>query len=109
MSIQFKDNSAAVKAALSLAEQRLLSRWGIRGTTNIMQEVPVDTGLTRSGAGHDVKSADKAVLIGVRTEYAPKVQLGTYKQRANPFMDRAIKNKIDDFRQDAEKELGAIK
>lgn len=56
-------------------------------------QAPEDTGTTRT------------VYIGSKVEYAPCVELGTYKQRAEPFLKPAIADHVDKYRQIIQKEL----
>jgi HK97 gp10 family phage protein len=58
---------------------------------------PVDTGRLRSSITHEVKSQDNKHQgrIGTNVEYAPAVEFGTGKQKAQPYLFPALKTSRD--------------
>lgn len=67
---------------------------GQKGEDNIRKETPVDTGNLQQQNSHAVSGT--FVIWYNKASYSPYVELGTYKQRANPFMRRGInKTKSD--------------
>lgn len=65
-----------------------------KGEDNIKAETPVDTGELK--ANNSSATIDTTIIFYNKKDYAPHVELGTYKQRANPFMRRGInKTKSD--------------
>lgn len=64
MSVTIKNNTAAVMALFNKAEERLLTRWGIRGESAVIPKVPVDTGKLRSSITYKVDTPNKAAHIG---------------------------------------------
>ena len=54
---------------------------------------PVDTGELRSSLTHKVESQDNKHRgkVGTNTDYAPMVEFGTNKQRAQPYLFPALK------------------
>ncbi|MDW7673182.1 MAG: hypothetical protein SCK28_01475 [Bacillota bacterium] len=55
---------------------------------------PVDTGNLRSSYSYKVNPADKSVTIGTPVEYAPPVEKGTSKQKAQPHLTPAVENNL---------------
>ena len=55
------------------------------------QKAPVDTGALRANADVNTKYAgDGIVNVEFHQEYAPYVELGTYKMAARPFLTPAV-------------------
>lgn len=53
---------------------------------------PVDKGILRASISHEV--TDNTATVGTNVEYAPHVELGTYKMAAKPYLYPAYaKNK----------------
>lgn len=47
----------------------------------------------------------RTVYIGTNVEYGPCVELGTYKQRAEPFLTPAVSQHVDKYKQILRNEL----
>jgi HK97 gp10 family phage protein len=47
---------------------------------------PVDTGNLRNSINYKVDEEELSVKIGTNVDYAPYVELGTSKQKAQPFL-----------------------
>lgn len=47
---------------------------------------PVDTGRLRNSIDYQVNPEEREVIIGTPVEYAPMIELGTSKQKAQPFL-----------------------
>ena len=93
---------------------------GVQGATNRALEIiggkaesyakalcPVDTGRLRNSITH-VQMDEETEVIGTNVEYAPHVELGTYKQRAQPYLRPAAENHGEEYRQVIESELRKI-
>lgn len=89
MGVQFEDNTGEVLDALQAAVLRGLERIGSEAEGYAKDLCPVDTGNLRNSITHKVDSAEKAAYIGTNVEYAPYVELGTYKQAAQPYLKPA--------------------
>lgn len=93
---------------------------GVQGATNRALEIiggkaesyakalcPVDTGRLRNSITR-VQMDEETEVIGTNVEYAPHVELGTYKQRAQPYLRPAAENHGEEYRQVIESELRKI-
>lgn len=67
---------------------------------------PVDTGRLRNSITHQVYVNDKAVHVGTNVEYAPYVELGTKRQKAQPYLRPAITNHISEYKEIFNRVLG---
>ncbi len=66
MSVQFKDNSREVKAALSSATKRGLEAIGLAAEGHAKDITPVDTGRLRNSIAH--ATDDTSAYIGTNVE-----------------------------------------
>lgn len=88
-----KDNTALFKALKNAAIQRALVRFGFRAEQLASDRCPVDTGRLKASISSSV-DGDMAVC-GTNVEYAPYVEFGTSKAKAQPFLRPAAKRKKD--------------
>lgn len=77
MTVDFKDNSKAVLAAMQQAVERGLEKCGLVAEGYAKKLAPVDTGNLRNSISHKVDLEEPAVYIGSNTSYAPYVELAT--------------------------------
>jgi HK97 gp10 family phage protein len=87
MSVMFRDNSAEILRAFEQATERGLEKIGLVAEGYAKKLAPVDTGRLRNSISHEVDGQD--VYIGSNVEYAPYVELGTARQKAQPFLKPA--------------------
>jgi HK97 gp10 family phage protein len=87
MEIKFTDNSAEILKAFEQATERALEKIGLAAEGYAKKLAPVDTGRLRNSISHEVDGQE--VYIGSNVEYAPYVELGTSKQKAQPFLKPA--------------------
>lgn len=87
--IKITDNSPLVMAALERAIENGLEAIGMTAETYAKEDCPVDTGRLRNSIAHAVAKNEDAVYIGTNVEYAPYVELGTSRQKAQPFLKPA--------------------
>ena len=87
MDVKFTDNSAEILKAFEQATARGLEKIGLTAEGYAKAKAPVDTGRLRNSITHEVDGND--VYIGSNVEYAPYVELGTSKQKAQPFLKPA--------------------
>lgn len=101
------DNSKLVKEELEKRIPVILEALGIEAEGNAVTEITtmsaVDTGRLRGSISHAVSGDD--VYIGTNVEYAPYVELGTYKMASRPFLRNAISNYKDDYKRIVEEGL----
>lgn len=57
------------------------------------EKCPVDTGRLRNSISHEVENDEG--IIGTNVEYAPYVEFGTYKMKAQPFLQPALNENKD--------------
>lgn len=129
MTVDFKDNSKAVLAAMQQAVERGLETCGLVAEGYAKKLAPVDTGNLRNSISHRVDPEEPAVYIGSNTSYAPYVELATgiyaeggrdtpwvYQDekgnwhwtrgnKAQPFLKPAVADHAKQYRQIIEQEL----
>ena len=83
---ELDDHSDEVKAALDSAVNKGLLMIGLQAENYAAMKAPVDTGRLRASITHALEESEQAVYIGTNVEYAPYVELGTSKTKAQPFL-----------------------
>lgn len=101
-----EDNSEEVSQGIVRAIDRALEEIGLAAEGYAKRACPVDTGNLRNSITHAVESAEDAVYIGTNVEYAPYVELGTSRQKAQPFLRPAASEHGAQYRQVLKKALG---
>jgi len=102
-SIKFTDNSAKVLAALPVAEDRGLEKIGLVAEGYAKKLCPVKTGRLRNSISHAVEQ--KAAYLGTNVEYAAPVELGTSRQKAQPYLRPAALNHSQTYRKILQDEM----
>lgn len=59
---------------------------------------PVDTGHLRDSISHEYVKSEDAEYIGTNVEYAPYVELGTSRQKAQPFLKPSASEHVDEYK-----------
>ena len=93
MQFRFVDHSPEIKKALTEAERRALEKVGMFVESEAQENAPVDTGRLRNSITHEVEG--RFAVIGTPVEYAPHVELGTSRSRAQPYLRPAIEENRD--------------
>ena len=88
MGVKFTDNSETVLSALKQKKLQALEAVGATAERHAKAITPVDTGRLKGSIAH--ASADDAAYIGTNVEYAPYVELGTYRTKAHHMLKRAV-------------------
>lgn len=101
-----EDNAEEASQGIRRAIDRALEEIGLAAEGYAKRACPVDTGNLRNSITHAVESADDAVYIGTNVEYAPHVELGTSRQKAQPFLRPAASEHGAQYRQVLKKALG---
>ena len=86
--IKIEDNS---KEFLKEFEKRIpvaLEECGLVAEGYAKMKCPVDTGLLRNSITHTAD--ENTAYIGTNVEYAPYVELGTVKTKAQPYLNRRL-------------------
>lgn len=94
--VVFTSNRVAVLAAVHDAKMRALEIMGGKAESYAKQLCPVDTGRLRNSITHQAENENTEV-IGTNVEYAPYVELGTYRQAAKPFLRPAAEGHGDEY------------
>lgn len=102
--IRITDNSGLVGEEFTQACERALTRIGLQAETFAKRECPVDTGNLRNSITNAVD--DKSAYIGTNVEYAPYVELGTSRTKAQPFIKPAATEHSDVYKRIVQDELG---
>lgn len=97
------DNGREIAAAIREALESALETVGLVAEGYAKLDCPVDTGNLRNSITHVVD--DDSVYIGTNVEYAPAVELGTHKQKAQPFLRPAADHHASEYRQIIEDRL----
>lgn len=131
MSVEFVDNSDAVLDKLQASKRRGLLRCGLTGDGYAKDLCAVDTGLLRNSTTHALSGeapaittyrsddgstsgsysgvapddGELSVYIGTNVNYGPNVELGTTKQKAQPFLKPAVANHAQTYKNIMEDEL----
>jgi HK97 gp10 family phage protein len=87
VSAGFVDNSEEVLRLFEEATERALEKIGLVAEGYAKKLTPVDTGRLRNSISHEVDGQD--VYIGTNVEYAPYVEMGTVRTKAQPFLKPA--------------------
>lgn len=105
--VKFTSNRAAVLAAVNAANSRALEIMGGKAESYAKQLCPVDTGRLRNSITHQ-QVDEKTEIIGSNVQYAPFVELGTRRQRAQPYLRPAAENHGPEYKAIWENELSKI-
>lgn len=90
-----KDNTSTWTSQYKGALKKALESVGKAAESNAKGNCPVDTGRLRGSITHQV-SGD-AVYIGTNVEYGKYVEMGTYKQAAQPFLKPAAQDHAAEY------------
>ena len=99
------DNIDEVIQASREAIERALEAVGQQAVSHIKQITPVDTGELRNSITHQTNKAEQAVYIGTNVEYAPYVEYGTVRQKAQPYLRPGIEDHLTEYNAIFQKEL----
>lgn len=97
MQFRFVDHSPEIRRALNEAERRALEKVGMFVESEAQENAPVDTGRLRNSITHEVEG--RYAVIGTPVEYAPHVELGTSRSKAQPYLRPAIEENRDTIKQ----------
>ena len=101
-----EDNTDKATEGIESAIGAALEEIGLLAENYAAKKCPVDTGNLRGSITYGVDTADNAVYIGTNVEYAPYVELGTSRQKAQPFLRPAASEHGAQYRQVLKKALG---
>lgn len=100
MGVNYKitDNTELVKKAMSEQIEKALEKVGLTAEAYAKLNCPVDTGRLRNSITHAVAMDEKAVYIGTNVEYAPYVENGTSRQKAQPYLRPAAADHLNEYK-----------
>lgn len=101
-SLHLIDNSNTIKKALPEQIEITLEALGLQAEGYAKLKCPVDTGRLRNSITHATVKREKAVYIGTNVEYAPYVEMGTVKQKAQPYLAPAVTEHVPEYKAIAE-------
>ena len=90
------------RAAFSQIE-KALQNIGLQAERNAKLACPVDTGRLRNSISHT--NDNNTAYIGTNVEYAPYVEMGTVNTPAQPYLEPAIMNHLEEYKDILEREL----
>lgn len=102
-----QDNTKQAVEGIESAIGVALEKIGLLAEGYAFKKCPVDTGNLRASITHEVDVDDNAVYIGTNVEYAPCVELGTSRQKAQPFLRPAASEHGARYRQVLKNALGS--
>ena len=97
-----QDNSAEVIESKNAAVIRALEAIGLQAEGYAKLKAPVDTGRLRNSITHSLAPEEEAVYIGTNVEYAPYVEYGTRRTKAQPYLKPAVQDHAEEYKRIAE-------
>jgi len=95
VSVTVKSNIDLLNAEVAKKIPIALEKCGLVAEGYAKRLSPVDTGRLRNSITHTTD--DDTVYIGTNVEYAPYVEYGTRYTRAQPFIEPAVVDHIDEY------------
>lgn len=99
--IKFTSNKGEVLKKLGDNKKLALEAAAVFVKSDAKARSPVDTGNLRSSINHRI--AGEQAQVGATAEYAPYVELGTSKQRSQPYLRPAFEENAGAIQQVVEK------
>lgn len=93
-----EDNREAIANAIDRALVAALEEVGLVAEGYAKRACPVDTGRLRNSITHIVDEGTSHVIIGTNVEYAPYVELGTRRQKSQPFLKPAAEDHASTYK-----------
>lgn len=93
--LDVKNDSDMFLRAMKSQVRQGLETCGLIAQGHATYMCPVDTGRLR--ASIDYVTDDMSMTLGSGVEYAADVELGTYKQRAQPYIKPAIADHVPEY------------
>lgn len=107
MSVEIKIVEDNVQKVLNMTDEaaaKALEEIGLVAEGHAKVYCPVDTGNLRNSITHT--RDESSAYIGTNVEYGPYVELGTSKQKAQPYLKPAVQNHQDEYRTIIKKNMG---
>lgn len=101
-----KDNTKEVSRAIERAILVALEEIGLLCEGYAKKQCPVDTGRLRNSITHRVfNGGEKYVIVGTNVEYGKYVELGTSRQKAQPYLRPAANEHVEQYRRVVQSKL----
>ena len=97
LDVKITSNRAAVEEASTEAIARALEAIGLQAEGYAKMLCPVDTGILRKRLTHEVDTSAQAVQIGTNVEYGKYVEYGTSRMAAQPYLQPAVYDNLDEY------------
>ena len=102
------NNKDLIKRSTDQAILTGLEAVGLRAEGYAKQKCPVDTGNLRNSITHAVDMSEKSAIVATATEYAAYVEYGTSRQKAQPYLEPAVKDHVPEYQRIFEEQLARI-
>lgn len=93
-----EDNTEEIMRLAETAVITALEAVGLQAEMYAKRKCPVDTGRLRNSITHGGDTQGLTAYIGTNVEYAPYVEYGTRKTKAQPFLKPAANNHQGEYR-----------
>ncbi len=97
LSVNIVSNRDLIEQASDDAIERALEAIGLQAEGYAKMLCPVDTGNLRNSITHTVDGVGQKAYIGTNVEYAPYVEFGTSRMRAQPYLQPEVYNHTDEY------------
>jgi HK97 gp10 family phage protein len=97
MPIKINSHKNEVHDAFDGQIEKALMIIGMTAERYAVDICPKDTGRLQGSITHKPNLSEKAVYIGTNVEYAPYVELGTSRQKAQPYLRPAATDHVDEY------------
>ena len=91
------DNSEIVIQSAYAQIEKSLKSVALTAEKYAKRDCPVDTGRLRSSITHETDKT--TAYIGTNVEYAPYVEMGTSRMRAQPFLEPAVEQHLSEYKE----------
>lgn len=105
MVFEIISHAAEVKDNLDKAIEKALEKCGIKAEGYAYKLCPKRTGRLANSIAHTVRMDEKAVYIGTNVSYGPHVELGTKRQKAQPYLKPAVTDHAEQYNRIAKKAM----
>ena len=95
LTIDIQDHSEEFIREMDAALRAAFEEIGQNAEAYAKAACPVDTGRLRNSISH--KSTERMMQVGTNVEYAPAVELGTSRQKPQPYLRPSVEDYIDKY------------
>ena len=96
-SISLTDNTQDFLRATKEQRARALEAVGMQAENYAKLLCPVDSGNLKNSITHD-RGGEDFEIVGTNVEYAPYVEYGTQRMKAQPYIKPAVEEHVDEYR-----------